>query len=124
MKRRRSMVAAAGKRHLMEIRSRVRDWLLANDPAFSRLRQATRITATIVSSVCLLMAFHFLVVPLPPAAYGLAVSLSIEGGLAVRDRTSGEQLVTRVITVIVGVSMVALASVLESHRYVSDVVSC
>lgn len=106
----------------MEIRSRVRDWLLANDPAFSRLRQATRITATIVSSVCLLMAFHFLVVPLPPAAYGLAVSLSIEGGLAVRDRTHGEQLVTRVIAVIVGVSMVALASVLESHRYVSDVV--
>lgn len=106
----------------MEIRSRARDWLLANDPAFSRLRQATRITATIVSSVCLLMAFHFLVAPLPPAAYGLAVSLSIEGGLAVRDRTHGEQLVTRVIAVLVGVSMVALASILESHRYVSDVV--
>ncbi|NVD38657.1 FUSC family protein [Ensifer sp. HO-A22] len=106
----------------MEIRSRVRDWLLANDPAFSRLRQATRITATIVSSVLLLMAFHYLVAPLPAAAYGLAVSLSIEGGLAVRDRTHGEQLVTRVIAVLVGVSMVALASVLESHRYVSDVV--
>ncbi|OCP19065.1 MULTISPECIES: FUSC family protein [unclassified Ensifer] len=106
----------------MEIRSRVRDWLLANDPAFSRLRQATRITATIVSSVCLLVAFHFLVAPLPPAAYGLAVSLSIQGGLAVLDRTHGEQLVTRVIAVIVGVSMVALASVLEDHRYVSDVV--
>ncbi|MBP1875339.1 putative membrane protein YccC [Ensifer adhaerens] len=106
----------------MEIRSRVRDWLLANDPAFSRLRQATRITATIVSSVLLLMAFHYLVAPLPPAAYGLAVSLSIEGGLAVRDRTHGEQLVTRVIAVVAGVSMVALASLLESHRYVSDVV--
>lgn len=106
----------------MEIRSRVRDWLLANDPAFSRLRQATRITATIVTSVLLLMAFHFLIAPLPPAAYGLAVSLSIEGGLAVRDRTHGEQLVTRVIAVVVGVSMVALASLLESHRYVSDVV--
>lgn len=106
----------------MAFRSRVRDWLLANDPAFSRLRQASRITTTIVVSVCLLMAFHFLVAPLPPAAYGLAVSLSIEGGLAVRDSTAGEQLVTRIIAVLVGVLMVALASILEKHRYVSDVV--
>ena len=29
----------------MALRSRVRDWLLANDPAFSRLRQASRIVS-------------------------------------------------------------------------------
>lgn len=106
----------------MTFRLRLRDWLLANDPAFSRLRQASRITSTIIISVCLLIAFHFIVAPLPPAAYGLAVSLSIEGGLAVRDRTSREQLITRIIAVLVGVAMVALASALENHRYISDVV--
>ncbi|CAN7439302.1 FUSC family protein [Ensifer sp. ENS07] len=106
----------------MALRSRMRDWLLANDPAFSRLRQASRITATIVVSILLLMAFHYLVAPLPPAAFGLAASLSIEGGLAVRDRTIAGQRLTRIIAVLVGVSMVGLASVLENHRYVSDVV--
>lgn len=103
----------------MAFRSRMRDWLLANDPAFSRLRQASRITATIVVSVLILMAVHYLVVPLPPAAYGLAASLSIEGGLAVRDRTIAGQRVTRIIAVLVGVSMIWLASLLEEHRYVS-----
>ncbi|MBP1882097.1 FUSC family protein [Sinorhizobium mexicanum] len=106
----------------MTFRLRLRDWLLANDPAFSRLRQASRITSTIVISVCLLMAFHFIVAALPPAAYGLAVSLSIEGGLAVRDRTPHEQMITRVIAVLASVAMVALASALESHRYLSDVI--
>lgn len=106
----------------MAFRSRVRDWLLANDPAFSRLRQASRITATIVVSVLILMAVHYLVVPMPPAAFGLAASLSVEGGLAVRDRTVSGQRLTRIIAVIVGVSMVGLASLLENHRYVSDVV--
>ncbi len=106
----------------MAFRSRMRDWLLANDPAFSRLRQASRITATIVVSILLLMAFHYLVAPLPPAAFGLAASLSIEGGLAVRDTTVAGQRLTRIIAVAVGVSMVGLASVLETHRYASDVV--
>ncbi|OCP03439.1 MULTISPECIES: FUSC family protein [unclassified Ensifer] len=106
----------------MTLRSRMRDWLLANDPAFSRLRQASRITATIVVSVLILMAVHYLIVPLPPAAYGLAASLSVEGGLAVRDRTVAGQRLTRIIAVVVGVSMVALASLLENHRYLSDVV--
>jgi uncharacterized membrane protein YccC len=100
----------------------MRDWLLANDPAFSRLRQASRITATVVVSVLILMAVHYLVVPMPPAAFGLAASLSVEGGLAVRDRTVAAQRLTRIIAVIVGVSMVGLASLLEDHRYVSDVV--
>ncbi|HEV7322758.1 MAG TPA: FUSC family protein [Ensifer sp.] len=106
----------------MALRSRMRDWLLANDPAFSRLRQASRITATVVVSVLILMAVHYLVVPMPPAAFGLAASLSVEGGLAVRDRTVAAQRLTRIIAVIVGVSMVGLASLLEDHRYVSDVV--
>jgi uncharacterized membrane protein YccC len=100
----------------------MRDWLLANDPAFSRLRQASRITATVVVSVLILMAVHYLIVPMPPAAFGLAASLSVEGGLAVRDRTVAAQRLTRIIAVIVGVSMVGLASLLENHRYVSDVV--
>lgn len=104
----------------MTFRLGLRDWLLANDPAFSRLRQASRITATVVISVVLLIVFHFIVVPLPPAAYGLAVTLSIEGGLAVRDRSATEQLITRILAVIAGVAMVTLASALENYRYFSD----
>ncbi|PND22004.1 hypothetical protein CN934_08215 [Ensifer sp. MMN_5] len=106
----------------MTFRLRLRDWLLANDPAFSRLRQASRITATVVISVALLIAFHFIATPLPPAAYGLAITLSIEGGLAVRDRTASEQLVTRILAVVTGVAMVTLASTLERYRHVSDLV--
>ncbi|MDW9596536.1 FUSC family protein [Sinorhizobium meliloti] len=106
----------------MTFRLRLRDWLLANDPAFSRLRQASRITATVVISVALLIAFHFIATPLPPAAYGLAITLSIEGGLAVRDRTASEQLVTRILAVVTGVAMVTLASALEGYRHVSDLV--
>lgn len=58
----------------MTLRSRMRDWLLANDPAFSRLRQASRITATIVVSVLILMAVHYLIVPLPPVDRHLPIS--------------------------------------------------
>ena len=45
-----------------------RDWLLANDPALSRLRMASRVTLTIVLSLIVLLAIHALLVPLPTAA--------------------------------------------------------
>lgn len=106
----------------MTFRLGLRDWLLANDPALSRLRQASRITATVVFSTALLVLFHFIVTSLPPAAYGLAITLSIEGGLAVRDRTASEQLVTRILAVVTAVAMVTLASALEDHRHISDFV--
>ncbi len=50
------------------------------------------------------------------------ITLSIEGGLAVRDGTASEQLVTRILAVVTGVAMVTLASALEGYRHLSDVV--
>ncbi len=62
-----------------------RDWLLANDPALSRLRMGCRVTLSIVLSFAILLVIHMLIVPLPIASYGLGILLSIEGGVAVRD---------------------------------------
>ena len=72
-----------------------RDWLLANDPALSRLRMGLRVTLTIVLSFLILLAIKTLILPLPTAAFGLGIVLSIEGGVAVRDKGNSRQLITR-----------------------------
>lgn len=97
-----------------------RDWLLAHDPALSRLRMASRVTLTIALSFGALLAIHYLLVPLPMAAYGLGIVLSIEGGVAVKDKGSAPQLVTRLLACAASVLVVGLAAVLEANRYVSD----
>jgi len=61
----------------MTRRLAVFDWLLAHDPALSRLRMGGRVTLTILLSVGILIGFHLVVTPLPPIAYGLAIILSI-----------------------------------------------
>lgn len=99
-----------------------RDWLLANDPALSRLRMGCRLTLSIVLSFAILLLIHMLIVPLPIASYGLGIVLSIEGGIAVRDKGSTRQLITRLLGCLASVAVVGLAAVLESHRYVSDFV--
>lgn len=104
----------------MEFGLRFRDWLLANDPAFSRLRQAARVTLTILLSVAALFAIHAFIVPLPPAAYALGVVLSIQGGLSVRDRLPSEQMKTRLLGCLVSVVLAGVAAGLENHRYLSD----
>jgi uncharacterized membrane protein YccC len=99
-----------------------RDWLLANDPALSRLRMASRVTLTIALSFAALLAIHHLVFPLPTASYGLGIVLSIEGGVAVRDKGGTRQLVTRLLGCAASLVVVALAAALEENRYVSDCV--
>jgi uncharacterized membrane protein YccC len=99
-----------------------RDWLLANDPALSRLRMASRVTLAIILSVAILLVIHLLVIPLPAAAYGLGIVLSIEGGVAVRDKGNSRQLVTRLLGCLASLAVVGIAASLEDHRTLSDVV--
>ncbi|MBB3591096.1 putative membrane protein YccC [Rhizobium sp. BK529] len=97
-----------------------RDWLLANDPALSRLRMGSRVTLSIMLSFLILFAISTLIVPLPTASYGLGIVLSIEGGVAVRDKGSTRQLITRLLGCIASVVVVGIAAALESHRILSD----
>ncbi|MBX5090308.1 FUSC family protein [Rhizobium lentis] len=99
-----------------------RDWLLANDPALSRLRMGLRVTLTIVFSFLILLAIHRFILPLPTAAFGLGIVLSIEGGVAVRDKGNSRQLVTRLFGCVASVAVVAIAAGLEDHRFLSDLV--
>ncbi|MGO7904668.1 FUSC family protein [Rhizobium leguminosarum] len=99
-----------------------RDWLLANDPALSRLRMASRVTLTIVLSFTILFAIQMFIVPLPTAAFGLGIVLSIEGGVAVRDKGNSRQLVTRLFGCVASLGVVAIAAGLEDRRFLSDLV--
>ncbi|NNG71586.1 FUSC family protein [Rhizobium laguerreae] len=99
-----------------------RDWLLANDPALSRLRMASRVTLTIVFSFLILLAIQMFILPLPTAAFGLGIVLSIEGGVAVRDKGNTRQLVTRLFGCVASVGVVAIAAGLEDRRFLSDLV--
>lgn len=107
---------------LTRARFSIIDWLLAQDPAFSRLRMGGRVTLTMLLSIGLLIAFHALVTALPPISYGLAIILSIEGGVAVRDRKPRDQLITRLLGCLASLCAVGVAAILEDNRYVSDVV--
>jgi len=104
----------------MHFAHQCRDWLAANDPAFSRLRQASRVTLTIALSFIILFAIHVAIVPLPEVAYALGILLSIQGGFTVRDKRASEQLVTRLIGCLASVLAVSLAAVLADQRYFSD----
>ncbi|EJT05445.1 FUSC family protein [Rhizobium sp. CCGE 510] len=99
-----------------------RDWLLANDPALSRLRMASRVTLTIVLSFVILFAIQMFIVPLPKAAFGLGIVLSIEGGIAVRDKGNSRQLVTRLFGCVASLAVVGIAAGLEDRRFLSDLV--
>ncbi|MGK6313565.1 FUSC family protein [Neorhizobium sp. DT-125] len=104
----------------MRASAKIRDWLLASDPALSRFRMAGRVTLTVVATVACLAVIHLAGLALPSIAYGLAIILSIEGGVAVRDRLPAEQLKTRLIGGVVSLSCVGLAAALEDYRYISD----
>ncbi|MBY5335802.1 FUSC family protein [Rhizobium leguminosarum] len=99
-----------------------RDWLLANDPALSRLRMASRVTLTIVFSFLVLLAIQMFIQPLPTAAFGLGIVLSIEGGVAVRDKGNTRQLVTRLFGCVASLGVVAIAAGLEDRRFLSDLI--
>ncbi|MBX5216710.1 MULTISPECIES: FUSC family protein [unclassified Rhizobium] len=103
-------------------RFQFRDWLHANDPALSRLRMASRVTLTIVLVFLTLLAIKAFILPLPTAAFGLGIVLSIEGGVAVRDKGNARQLVTRLFGCAASLAVVAIAAGLEDQRVLSDLV--
>jgi uncharacterized membrane protein YccC len=104
----------------MHLTHLLRDWLAANDPAFSRLRQACRVTLTIALSFVILFAIHIVVVPLPTITYALGILLAIQGGLTVRDILPSQQLVTRLLGCVASVIVVSLAAIFQDHRLLSD----
>lgn len=104
----------------MRHRSAIFDWILASDPALSRARMGARVTLSILLSAAVLALVHVFIVPLPQVAYGLIVVLSIEGGVAVKDRSPREQLKTRLLGAAASFACVSLSALLEGHRYISD----
>lgn len=104
----------------MHFGHQVRDWLAANDPAFSRLRQGSRVTLTIAISFAILFVIHLVIVPLPTVAYALGILLSIQGGLTVKDTLPSQQLVTRLLGCVASVAVVSVAALLVGHRYLTD----
>ncbi|MDI7863914.1 FUSC family protein [Rhizobiaceae bacterium n13] len=102
--------------------ARLRDWLLANDPAFTRLHLAIRVTLSIGLSVLVMLAIHRWLMPMPAAAYSLCVLLSIQGGLSVKDSLPSEQMKTRLLAVIASVAVTSIAAALDQHRALSDAV--
>lgn len=97
------------------------DWIRANDPALSRLRQGLRVMLTVILSTGLLLLASLLA-PLPKAAFGLALLLSIQSGISVKDARARDQLVTRLLGALTALLVTALAALLESNRLLSDAV--
>lgn len=96
------------------------DRLLAHDPALSRVKMGARVTLTILASILTLIAIHLAATPLPSISYALAIVLSIEGGVAVKDKTQGDQLTTRLMGCAASLFCITLAAVLEPYRLVAD----
>lgn len=99
----------------------VRDRIAAADPAFSRLRLASRALLSVFLSLGILIALAR-VVPLPIAAYGLALVISFLGSTMVRDQTALGQALTRLWLGISATASVFLASLLAPMPDVAHLV--
>ena len=73
----------------------LRERLGASDPAFSRLRMASRALLSLLIGGGVLALFAVAVHALPPAAFGLAVVISFTGSMAIRDKGFAAQVETR-----------------------------
>ncbi len=77
-------------------------------------------TLTIALSFAALLAIHHQPFPLPTAAYGLGIVLSIEGGVAVKDKAARRSLRRVYLVAWPACCVVGLAAALEANRSVSD----
>ncbi|HTN61940.1 MAG TPA: hypothetical protein VL147_10330, partial [Devosia sp.] len=100
---------------------RLRDRITASDPAFSRLRLASRAMLSLLLALLLLGAVT-LVQKLPVAAYGMAVLVSFLGSMAILDKTAKAQIVSRAIGCVVATAAVFAASVLAPVPVAADLV--
>ena len=98
---------------------RLRDRLGASDPAFSRLRMASRAMLSLALCVVLLLGVQQ-VHPLPFAVFGLAFVISFNGTLAVRDKGWRAQAETRAIAWVASSLAVAAASLLATWPIAAD----
>ncbi|MBB3999004.1 FUSC family protein [Aureimonas pseudogalii] len=103
-----------------------RRWRLASrlataDPGLIRLRLASRVTLTVVLCAAALALSHQLA-PLPPAAYAVALTLAIQGAVAIRDATHRHRLATRVVCGLAGFAMLAVVSMIASEVVLVDLV--
>lgn len=97
------------------------DRIVAADPAFSRLRFASRaVLSLLIAAVPLgLMSYR---APLPIAAYGVSVMICFVGSTAIRDRGQFAQVVSRLAGGSAAVGAVLLSSLLASRPLVADAV--
>lgn len=109
-----------GKSDRSGLRARLADRIAAADPAFSRLRLASRAMLSLGLSggvLALVTALH----AMPLATYGLAVVLSFIGSLAVRERTAAAQFLTRLHAGWAAAGSALLAGVLAPKPVVADI---
>jgi hypothetical protein len=102
--------------------ARLRDRLAASDPAYSRLRMASKALLSLLIAGALLAGFSFLVMPLPIAAYGLAVVISFTASMAIRDASFEQQVLSRTYAWAVTIVCVFVASLLAPIPLVADLV--
>jgi uncharacterized membrane protein YccC len=110
--------AAMPKRRFL---GRLRDRIVASDPAYSRLRLASRAILSMILTGCVLAGITLLH-PLPIAAYGIGIILSFTGSMSVRDKTGRGQMVTRLYGGAACVAAVLIASFAAPVPAVADIV--
>jgi len=109
-------MADGSAKEAVRLLTAIRDRIVAGDPAFSRLRLATRAVLSMVLNALILTALTFLIHPFPLAAYGVAVIMSFVGSTAVRDQRAWAQIETRFFGGIAAVAVVLAASLLAPYR--------
>lgn len=106
---------------IMRGATRIRAELAASDPSLSRLRMGLRVTLTLVVIVGVLFEVHR-VLPLPAAAYGIAMITAMQGALQIKDATNRRRIVTRVFGAAAGFTSVILSTALAQWPVVADAV--
>jgi uncharacterized membrane protein YccC len=94
---------------------RLRDRLIAADPAFSRLRLSSRAILSLLLSLALLVGVHFLLHRLSLAAFGMAVVISFLGAMGVTDKGARAQAVSRAYGFLIAVPLFVLAGLLAAR---------
>ncbi|GGE24219.1 FUSC family protein [Aureimonas endophytica] len=98
---------------------RLRAMLAASDPSFARLRMGLRVTLTLVAITGMLFAMHS-VLPLPVAAYGIAIATAMQGALQIKDTTNRRRIVTRLYGAVGGLLAATLATLLLPWPVAAD----
>lgn len=91
---------------------RLGEHLLLSDPGFVRLRMGIRALLT-TGLVCTVLALLHPWLPMPAAAYAIAMISAIQGVAAIKDTTIGARAVTRVYAAISGFCVIAALTLID-----------